>query len=68
MAGNFGVEAGHYETSVAVAENELLPALRAADPDAIILADGFSCRTQVADLTDRHAMTLAELLVTHSAR
>ena len=53
---------------MAVAENELLPALRAADPDAIILADGFSCRTQVADLTDRHAMTLAELLVTHSAR
>jgi FAD/FMN-containing dehydrogenase/Fe-S oxidoreductase len=67
LAGNFGVEAGHYETSVAVAENELLPALRAADPDAIVLADGFSCRTQVADLSDRHAMTLAELLVTHSA-
>jgi len=65
LAGNFGVEAGHYEVSVAVAENELLPALRAAGPDAIVLADGFSCRKQVTDLTVMQPMTLAELLAAH---
>ncbi len=65
LAGNFGVEAGHYDVSVAVAENELLPALRAAGPDAIVLADGFSCRKQVSDLTVMQAMTLAELLAAH---
>lgn len=61
LAGNFGVEIGHYEVSVAVAEQNLLPALDAA-PDAIVLADGFSCRTQVADLRDRPSLHLAELL------
>lgn len=66
LAGNFGMEHGHYETSVAVAENELLPAIRAAGPDAILLADGFSCRTQIHDLARREAMTLAELIVTHT--
>ncbi len=61
LAGNFGVERGHYEVSVKVAEHDLLPA--AADhPDAIVLADGFSCRTQLAELADRKAITLAELL------
>ncbi|MCL2736320.1 MAG: FAD-binding oxidoreductase [Propionibacteriaceae bacterium] len=64
LAGNFGVEIGHYDTSVAVAETQLLPTL-AAHPDAIVLADGFSCRKQVHDLTDRQAMTLAELLAAH---
>ena len=59
------VEAGHYDVSVAVAENELLPALRAAGPGAIVLADGFSCRKQVSDLTLLQAMTLAELLAAH---
>lgn len=61
LAGNFGVERGHYEVSVAVAEQNLLPALDAS-PDAVILADGFSCRTQVADLRNRPAMHLAQLL------
>ncbi|WP_239135799.1 FAD-binding and (Fe-S)-binding domain-containing protein [Dactylosporangium siamense] len=61
LAGNFGVEIGHYEVSVAVAEQQLLPALDAA-PDAVVLADGFSCRTQVADLRDRPAVHLAQLL------
>ena len=61
LAGNFGVEIGHYETSVAIAEQQLLPALDAA-PDAIVLADGFSCRTQVADLRDRPSLHLAQLL------
>jgi Fe-S oxidoreductase len=62
LAGNFGVELGHYETSVAVAEHQLLPAVRAAGPDAVVLADGFSCRTQLADLADVRALHLAELL------
>ncbi|WP_306304974.1 FAD-binding and (Fe-S)-binding domain-containing protein [Nocardia concava] len=47
LAGNFGFERGHYDVSVACAQDQLLPALRAASPDAAILADGFSCRTQV---------------------
>jgi Fe-S oxidoreductase len=61
LAGNFGVEIGHYDVSVAVAGQNLLPALDAA-PDAVVLADGFSCRTQVADLRDRTAVHLAQLL------
>ncbi len=67
LAGNFGVEQGHYEVSVKVAEHDLLPAVR-AHPDAVVLADGFSCRTQLAELTrrpgeePRTAITLAELL------
>jgi FAD/FMN-containing dehydrogenase/Fe-S oxidoreductase len=64
LAGNFGVEKGHYEVSVKVAEHDLLPAV-AAHPDAIVLADGFSCRTQLAQLAGRKAMTLAELLADH---
>ncbi|MFZ0531406.1 MAG: FAD-binding oxidoreductase, partial [Propionicimonas sp.] len=62
LAGNFGVELGHYETSVAVARNHLLPAVEAAGPDAVLLADGFSCRLQLADLAGRESLTLAELL------
>ncbi len=62
LAGNFGVEKGHYDVSVAVAENALLPAVRAADPDTDVLADGFSCRTQLEHLTDRSGRHLAELL------
>jgi len=68
LAGNFGVVKGHYDVSVAVAETALLPALRAqvdADPDGVILADGFSCRTQVDQLTGRRAVHLAELLADH---
>ena len=68
LAGNFGVEVGHYETSVAVAEHDLLPAVRAAGPDAVVLADGFSCRTQLEDLAGRHAVHLAELLHPEFAR
>lgn len=61
MAGNFGMEAGHYEVSVRVAEQQLLPALH-ADPAAVLLADGFSCRTQAMDLAQRPAQHLAQLL------
>ena len=51
---------------VAVFETQLGPAVRAAGPDAIVLADGFSCRTQLADLAGRSSVTLAQLLAAHA--
>ncbi|MFN2518435.1 MAG: FAD-binding and (Fe-S)-binding domain-containing protein [Jatrophihabitantaceae bacterium] len=65
LAGNFGVERGHYEVSAAIAETALLPAVRAALPDAVVLADGFSCRTQLEQLAGVHSVHLAELLDEH---
>ncbi|MFJ6757367.1 FAD-binding and (Fe-S)-binding domain-containing protein [Streptomyces sp. NPDC091273] len=62
LAGNFGFEPGHHEVSVACAEEQLLPSLRAAGPDALIQADGYSCRTQIAQLGGVRARHLAELL------
>jgi Fe-S oxidoreductase len=62
LAGNFGVEKGHYDVSVAIAEHQLLPALRAAEEETVVLADGFSCRTQIADLSARQGVHLAQLL------
>ncbi|MEU4268664.1 FAD-binding and (Fe-S)-binding domain-containing protein [Streptomyces sp. NPDC026092] len=62
LAGNFGFEPGHYEVSVACAEDQLLPAVRAADENAVLLADGFSCRTQLDDLAGRRARHIAEVL------
>ena len=62
LAGNFGVERGHYEVSAAVARTALLPAVAAAAPGTVLLADGFSCRTQLADLAGARARHLAELL------
>jgi Fe-S oxidoreductase len=66
LAGNFGVERGHYEVSVQVAETALLPAVRSAvgkgGHDATILADGFSCRTQLDQLAGLPGTHLAELL------
>ncbi|HET9858665.1 MAG TPA: FAD-linked oxidase C-terminal domain-containing protein [Nocardioidaceae bacterium] len=63
LAGNFGVEKGHYDVSVAVAEQALLPAVRAAGEEGVVLADGFSCRTQLEDLAGVRAVHLAELLL-----
>jgi len=62
LAGNFGVERGHYEVSVAVAETALLPAVRDAPPGAVVLADGFSCRTQLDQLANISGIHLAQLL------
>jgi FAD/FMN-containing dehydrogenase/Fe-S oxidoreductase len=62
LAGNFGFERGHYEVSQALAESALLPAVREASPDTLVVADGFSCRTQVAQGSDRRAVHLAEIL------
>lgn len=63
LAGNFGFEAGHYEVSRACGERVLLPAVREAAPDTLVLADGFSCRTQIEQGgTGRTPVHLAEVL------
>jgi Fe-S oxidoreductase len=62
MAGAFGFERDKYDISLAVGELELLPAVRAASPECLIIADGFSCREQIAQCTDRHALHLAEVI------
>ncbi|WP_442893259.1 FAD-binding and (Fe-S)-binding domain-containing protein [Aquipuribacter sp. SD81] len=62
LAGNWGMEAGHHDVSVAVAERALLPALREAAPGTVLLADGFSCRTQAADLAGVPGRHLAQVL------
>jgi Fe-S oxidoreductase len=67
LAGNFGVERGHYDVSVAVAETALLPKVRAAASGTTILADGFSCRTQLEQLAGTRGAHLAELLAGHLA-
>jgi FAD/FMN-containing dehydrogenase/Fe-S oxidoreductase len=62
MAGSFGFEQDKYDVSVAIGELELLPAVRQAAADCLIIADGFSCREQIAQCTDRHALHLAEVI------
>src|SRR5262249_28553217 len=62
MAGAFGFEAAHYDVSIACGERALLPAVRAAPKETLILADGFSCREQIAPTTDRRALHLAQVL------
>jgi Fe-S oxidoreductase len=66
MAGSFGVEAEHHAVSLQMAELSLLPAVRAA-PDAIIVADGASCRHQIADGSGREALHVARVLADHLA-
>ena len=70
LAGNFGVERGHYDVSRAVAETALLPAVRAAvgDGAAVVLADGFSCRTQLDQLARVSGTHLAQLLASRLRR
>lgn len=74
LAGNFGVEKGHYEVSVAVSETNLMPAVRrqqSAESNegrrSVVLADGMSCRIQLDDLADVPAIHLAELLAQASS-
>jgi FAD/FMN-containing dehydrogenase/Fe-S oxidoreductase len=62
MAGAFGFEKGKYETSIAIGELELLPAVRNAPADWLIIADGFSCREQIQQCTGRSALHLAEVI------
>lgn len=62
MAGAFGFEAEHYDVSVACGERVLLPAVRETPPEGLIVSDGFSCREQIAQCTDRHGLHLAEVI------
>jgi Fe-S oxidoreductase len=62
LAGSFGYETEHYDISMKIGERMLLPRVRAADRDTVIVADGFSCRQQILHGTPRHAMHLAEVL------
>ena len=62
MAGAFGFEEDHYDVSIKVGERVLLPAVRSAAEDTLIVADGFSCREQIAQTTDRRALHLAEVI------
>ncbi|HZI77080.1 MAG TPA: FAD-linked oxidase C-terminal domain-containing protein, partial [Gemmatimonadales bacterium] len=63
MAGAFGFERGdHYDVSVACGERVLLPAVRQASEDTLIVADGFSCREQISQTTEREALHLAQVL------
>ncbi len=68
LAGNFGMEKGHYEVSAAVAELALLPALRDAAPGTVFLADGFSCRTQADQLGGVRGRHLAQILASPPRR
>jgi FAD/FMN-containing dehydrogenase/Fe-S oxidoreductase len=62
MAGAFGFEKEHYDVSIKSGERVLLPAVRAASKDTLIIADGFSCREQIAQTTYRHALHLAQVI------
>ena len=62
LAGSFGYEADHYEISMRIGEQALLPAVRRSSPDALVVADGFSCRQQIVHGTGRPALHLAEVL------
>ena len=62
MAGAFGFEKEKYDVSVAIGELELLPAVKNAAPETLIIADGFSCREQIAQCTGRSSLHLAEVI------
>ena len=64
MAGAFGYGAKTYTTSMAMGELSLLPAIRKARPDTVVAADGFSCRHQIADGTQKQARHIARILAT----
>src|SRR5437773_2371728 len=64
MAGSFGFEKDKYEVSLAIGELELLPAVRKAPSDCLIIADGFSCREQISQCTGRATLHLAQVIQT----
>jgi Fe-S oxidoreductase len=69
MAGSFGFEAGEkYAVSVAVGERKLIPAIRDTPPDTLVVADGFSCREQIRQMTNRRPLHVAEVLKLALAR
>jgi Fe-S oxidoreductase len=62
MAGPYGFERKSYDVSQALADRVLLPAVRGAQPDTVVVADGFSCREQIVQNTQRQAVHIAEVL------
>jgi len=62
LAGSFGYEEDHYDVSLKIGERVLLPRVRAAGKQTLIVTDGFSCREQIMHGTPRHAMHLAEVV------
>jgi len=62
MAGSFGFERDKADVSVGIGELMKMPAVRTAPPDCLVIADGYSCREQIAQCTDRHAVHLADVL------
>jgi FAD/FMN-containing dehydrogenase/Fe-S oxidoreductase len=62
LAGSFGFEDGHYDISMAIGEQHLLPAVRQSDPDTLLIANGFSCETQILQGTGRRPLHIAEVI------
>ena len=62
MAGSFGFEKDHYDISMQIGELVLLPAVRRAALDTLVIANGFTCREQIAQATGRNALHLAEVM------
>ena len=62
MAGSFGFEADKYEVSIQCGERALLPAVRKSGLSTVVMADGFSCKEQIEQDTNRHALHLAEVM------
>jgi Fe-S oxidoreductase len=62
MAGSFGFEARKYEVSMKCAERVLLPAVRSAGTDTLLITNGYSCREQIAQATGRYALHIADVL------
>jgi Fe-S oxidoreductase/FAD/FMN-containing dehydrogenase len=62
MSGSFGFNSRHYDMSMQIGERVLLPAVREASKETLIIADGFSCREQIAQSTDRRALHLAQVI------
>jgi Fe-S oxidoreductase len=68
LAGSWGFESGHYDISVACGDHALLPAVRNAPPGTLVVANGFSCRTQIEQETSAYAVHLAQVLVPTARR
>lgn len=62
LAGSFGFESEHYDISMKIGERRLLPAVRDAAPEMLLISDGFSCKTQVEHATDRRALHTAQVI------
>ena len=62
MAGAFGFEKDHYGVSIACGERMLLPKIRSAPGDTLIITDGFSCREQIRQTTERRAFHIAQVV------